>query len=120
MSRTNFENLRVDRLSDNLADLIWDTIKAMARSGPRHRGQVTRAGGGQYRRECCSGYGARQLPEQPSLRAGGPWLALPNSPRRKLLTRKENESLKPSIDALSPLLNAYLRSIGSGPKNTQR
>lgn len=37
--------------------------------------------------------------------------------KRKLITQKETEILKPIIDELAPRLNAYLKSIGKTPKS---
>jgi four helix bundle protein len=118
MARTNFENLRVYRLSEKLADQVWDIVTAwnyfardtvglqLVRSADSVGANIAEGeGGGRYldnRRFVRMSRG--------SLNETKHWLR--RAFKRRLLTRKEVDSLKTVIDELGPTLNAYLKSIG--------
>ena len=120
MARTNFENLRVYQNSEQVSDLIWeiaggwtnfarDTIgKQIVRSADSIGANIAEgAGRGSFadnRRFIRIARG--------SLNETRHWLR--RAYRRKLLTPEQTNSLRPLIDSLSPMLNAYLRSIGKG------
>jgi four helix bundle protein len=118
MERTNFEKLRVYRLSEKLADELWkttigwnyfdrDTVgKQLVRAGDSIGANIAEgAGRGTFldnRRFVRMARG--------SLNESKHWLR--RAHKRGLLTAAQTDSLKPMLDELAPTLNAYLRSIG--------
>jgi four helix bundle protein len=118
MGRTDFEKLDVYRLSEILADRIWDIATRwdyFARQTVG--GQIVRAadsvggnmaegsGRGSYKDNRRFVRIARgSLNETQHL--------LRRAYRRKLLTEPEVNELRPLVDELAPRLNAYLSSIG--------
>jgi four helix bundle protein len=121
MSRTNFENLRVYQLSENLADQIWEVALdwpafAKATLGKQIVRSVDSVGA-----NIAEGVGRGSFQDnrgfvrtaRGSLNETKHWLR--RAFRRKLLTPAQVERLKPLIDSLSPQLNAYLKSIGRVP-----
>ena len=118
MSRTNFENLRVYRLSEDLADQIWDVALGWHQFAKDTIGrQIVRAadsvganiaegsGRGSYqdnRRFVRTARGSLNETQHFLRRAF----------RRKLLTPAQVAKLKPLIENFAPQLNAYLKSIG--------
>ena len=118
MERTNFEKLRVYRLSEKLADELWkivtrwsyferDTVgKQLVRAGDSIGANIAEgAGRGTFldnRRFVRMARG--------SLNETKHWLR--RSHKRSLLTAEQTAGLKPMIDELAPMLNAYLNSIG--------
>jgi four helix bundle protein len=118
MSRTNFEKLRVYRLSETLADEIWDIVsgwrpfakatvgKQVVRSADSIGANIAEGvGRGSYldnRRFVRTARG--------SLNETKHWLR--RAFRRKLLNPPQIEKLKTILDNLAPQLNAYLKSIG--------
>jgi four helix bundle protein len=123
MERTNFENLKVYQLSEDLADLIWEialdwddfaktTIgKQIVRSADSIGANIAEGTGrGSFqdnRRFIRMGRG--------SLNETKHWLR--RAYKRKLLTDEQIKKLKPLINELSPKLNAYLNSIGASEKD---
>ena len=119
MERTNFEKLRVYRLSERLADELWgivmpwgyferDTVgKQLVRAGDSIGANIAEGTGrGTFldnRRFVRMARG--------SLNETKHWLRRSHS--RGLLTTAQTASLKPMMDELAPTLNAYLSSIGS-------
>lgn len=124
MERTNFENLKVYQLSEDLADLIWEIAlewedfakatvgKQIVRSADSIGANIAEgAGRGSFqdnRRFIKMGRG--------SLNETKHWLR--RAYKRKLLTEAQIDKLKPLINELSPKLNAYLNSIGASEKTT--
>jgi four helix bundle protein len=118
MERTNFEKLRVYRLSEKLADELWgivmswgyferDTVgKQLVRAGDSIGANIAEgAGRGRFldnRRFVRIARG--------SLNETKHWLR--RAPKRRLLTVAQIAGLKPMVDELAPTLNAYLNSIG--------
>lgn len=118
MSRTNFENLRVYRLSEDLADQIWDVALGWDQFAKDTIGrQIVRAadsvganiaegsGRGSYqdnRRFVRTARGSLNETQHFLRRAF----------RRKLLTSAQVAKLKPLIENFAPQLNAYLKSVG--------
>jgi len=119
MERTNFENLKVYQLSEELADIIWkiaigwenfakDTVgKQIVRSADSIGANIAEGTGrGSFqdnRRFIIMGRG--------SLNETKHWLR--RAFKRNLLTNEQIAKLKPIIDELAPKLNAYLNSIGT-------
>jgi four helix bundle protein len=117
MNRTNFENLKVYRLSEDLADLIWeiashwdmfnrDTVGKQIVKSSDSVGANIAEGCGRYGRQDNKrfGYFARG-----SLNETKHWLR--RAYRRRLLSPSDIEKLRPLVDELSPKLNAYINSI---------
>ena len=123
MSRTNFENLRVYKLAEEIADLIWeisskwdwfsrDTIgKQVVRSADSIGANIAE-GVGRYGTQDNKrfAYFARG-----SLFETKHWLR--RAFRRKLLTPGQIEELKSKLDELAPRLNAYINSLKVRPKS---
>ena len=121
MSRTNFENLRVYKLSEELADAIWDIVVRWDSFAKDTVGkQIVRAvdsvganisegtGRGSFqdnRRFVRTARGSLNETQHFLRRAF----------KRKLLSKQDVEKLKPIVDNLAPQLNSYLKSIGSNP-----
>ena len=119
MSQTNFQRLDVYKLSEKLADQIWnivikwdalakDTVgKQIIRSADSIGANIAEGDGrGSYqdnRRFIKIAIG--------SLYETKHWLR--RAYTRELLTSVQVEELKLIIDELSPRLNAYLKSIGN-------
>jgi four helix bundle protein len=120
MSRTNFENLRVYKLSEELADAIWDIVakwdafakdtvgRQIVRSADSVGANIAE-GAGRYnfqdnRRFVKIARGSLNETQHFLRRAF----------KRNLLTPEEVKKLKPVVDNLAPQLNSYLQSIGRG------
>jgi four helix bundle protein len=118
MSRTNFENLRVYKLSEELADTIWDIVvrwdsfakdtvgKQIVRAADSVGANISEGTGrGSFqdnRRFVRVARGSLNETQHFLRRAF----------KRKLLFREDVEKLKPIVDNLAPQLNSYLKSIG--------
>ena len=124
MARTNFEDLQVYRLAEELADEIWtvvgdwqyfakDTVgKQLVRAADSIGANIAEGEGrGSYQDNRRFIRIARA-----SLNETRHWLR--RAHRRELLTQTQVDRLKPLIGELAPRLNAYLRSIG--PKATPK
>ena len=117
MTRTSFENLRVYKLSEDLADAIWeiasrwdgfnrDTLGKQIVKSSDSVGANIAEGTGRYGLQDNKrfGYFARG-----SLNETKHWLR--RAYKRKLLSTDEINRLKPLMDELAPKLNAYINSI---------
>src|SRR5262245_11816687 len=126
MARANFEKLRVYKLSEKLADNIWEVVlgwnnfardtvgKQIVRSADGIGANISEgAGRGRYLDNKRFVRMARG-----SLNETQHWLR--QAYKRRLLTQKEIETLGPIIEELGPTLNAYLKSIGPGEKTQKR
>lgn len=122
MAKTNFENLQVYQLSEQLADEIWnvvakwepfakDTIgKQMARAADSIGANIAEGSGrGSFQDNRRFVKIARG-----SLNETKHWLR--RAYNRNLLAKEQVEHLKPLVDELAPRLNAYLKSIGNIPE----
>ena len=130
MERTNFENLQVYKLAEELADVIWETVsgwsafdrdtlgKQIVRSADSVGANIAE-GVGRYGTQDNKrfGYFARG-----SLYETKHWLR--RTYKRKLLTEGEIRKLRPLVDELAPKLNAYIKSISkattNGPRTTNK
>jgi four helix bundle protein len=124
VARSNFENLEVYRLSEKLADEIWDVVlewmplardtvgKQLIRSADSIGANIAEGDGrGTYQDNRRFVRVARG-----SLNETKHWLR--RAYRRKFLNEQTVTSVKALLDELAPRLNAYLRSIG--PKNDDK
>ena len=118
MASKGFEDLRVYRLSEDLADAVWDMVVGWDQFAQMTvGGQLVRAadsiganiaegsGRGTYkdnRRYARIGRGSLNETRHFLRRAY----------RRKLLNESQVNALQPVIAELGPRLNAYIRSIG--------
>ncbi len=118
VARTNFENLRVYRAAEELADVAWEIVcewRLLARDTVGK--QLVRAADS-IGANIAEGSGRGSNPDyrhflriaRGSLCETQHWLR--RAFRRKLLTPKQVECLKAMLDSLAPALNAYLASIG--------
>jgi four helix bundle protein len=117
--RTGFEGLNVYKLSERLADEIWDIVltwnffardtvgKQLVRAADSIGANIAEGSGrGSYadnKRFFRTARGSLNETQHFLRRAY----------RRKLLTEKQVQSLKPLVDELAPRLNAFLKSIGT-------
>ena len=123
MSRTNFENLRVYKLSEALADEIWkivcrwnafvrDTVgKQIVRSADSIGANIAE-GIGRYNFQDNQHFvkiARGSLNETQHF--------LRRAFKRNLLTPADVKKLKPLVDDLAPQLNSYLKSIGRGQED---
>jgi four helix bundle protein len=118
--RTNFENLRVYRAAEDLADEIYDIVsnwrtlaqdtvgKQLVRSADSIGANIAEGSGRGTNKE----YRQFLRVARGSLYETKHWLR--RAYRRKLLTSEQTGSLKPMVDSLVPALNAYLKSVGRG------
>ena len=125
MSRTAFENLRVYRLSETLADEIWniverwqtfarDTVgKQVVRSADSIGANIAEGSG----RGSNQDYRRFLRISRGSLYETLHWLR--RAYNRKLLTAKQTSEFRLIISELSPTLNAYLRSVSKSAASTK-
>ena len=125
MAKTHFENLRVYRLSEDLADSLWDMViewRVFARDTIGK--QLVRAADS-VGANIAEGSGRGSVPDnrrfvriaRGSLYEAKHWLR--RAYKRNLLTNDQVDSLKQNIDELTLTLNGYLRSLQktSNPKS---
>lgn len=123
MKSKSFENLRVYRLSEDLADCLWDVVGTWSTLAKDTVGkQGIRAADG-IGANIAEGYGRGSYADnrrfvriaRGSLYEVRHWLR--RAYRRRLLTKTQIDRLKAILDNLGPQLNAYLKSIGrsTGP-----
>ena len=122
MARTQFENLRVYRLAEQLADEVWAVVERWP-GFPRNTvgGQLVRAADS-IGANIAEGTGRGSFQDnrrfvkiaRGSLSEVQHWLR--RAYQRKLLSDDEVACLRPLIEELSPKINAYLNSIGNVEK----
>jgi len=119
MAKSDFENLKVYQMSEQLADEIWDVVIGWDRfARDTIGGQIVRAADS-IGANIAEGSGRRSFQDnrrfiriaRGSLKETQHFLR--RAYRRKLLDDKQVKKIKPLIDNLAPMLNAYLRSIGT-------
>jgi four helix bundle protein len=117
MARTNFENLRVYQLAEELADEVWDVVvtwsvfardtvgKQLVRAADSVGANIAEGSGRASRID------NRRFVRiaRGSLYESKHWLR--RAFRRKLLSKEQVDSLKATIDELTRTLNGYLRSL---------
>ncbi len=119
MSRTNFENLRVYKLSEELADTIWDVVVRWDSFAKETVGKQIIRAADSVGANISEGTGPGSFQDnrrfvriaRGSLNETQHFLR--RAFKRKLLSRQDVEKLKPIVDNLALQLNSYLKSIGS-------
>lgn len=118
MSKANFANLRVYKLSEELADEIWDIATGWNRFAKNTVGEQVVRSADSIGANIAEGTGRGTYADnrrfvrtaRGSLNETIHWLR--RAYRRRLLTKEQIKKLKPLIDNLPPQLNSYLKSIG--------
>ncbi|MFB2923872.1 MULTISPECIES: four helix bundle protein [Aerosakkonema] len=124
MTKPNFQNLHVYKLSEKLADEIWTIVNKWDKFAKYTIGkQIVRAADsiGANIAEESGRYNFQDNRRfvriaRASLYETRHWLR--RAYTRKLLTDEQIHKFIPIVDELSPKLNAYLNSIGNTPKKT--
>ena len=124
MAKSDFESLKVYQMAENLADEIWDVVLRWDRfARDTVGGQIVRAADsiGANIAEGC-GRGSFQDNRRFIRIARGSLKEtqhfLRRAYKRKLLDDTQVNTIKPLVDNLAPMLNAYLRSIGAVPNRS--
>lgn len=119
MERTNFEKLRVCRLSEKLADELWKIVMGWSYFDRDTVGKQLVRAGDSIGTNIAEGAGRGTFLDnrrfvrmaRGSLNETKHWLR--RAHKRNLLTMAQTNALKPMLDELVPTLNAYLSSIGA-------
>jgi len=119
MARTNFENLQVYQLAERLADEIWRIVRAWDYFARDSVGKQAVRAADSIGANIAEGTGRGSFQDnrrfvrmaRGSLYETRHWLR--RAYNRDLLTSEQINKTKPIIDDLSPMLNSYLKSIGS-------
>jgi four helix bundle protein len=125
MAKSNFENLAVYKLSEEVADRIWDVVAGWQNFAKDTVGKQLVRAADSIGANIAEGTGRGTYQEnrrfvriaRASLNETKHWLR--RAYQRKLLSDSETNQLKPLIDELAPRLNAYLRSIGTERQQLQ-
>jgi four helix bundle protein len=119
MAKSDFENLKVYQMSEKLADEIWEVVLGWDRFARNTvGGQIVRAADS-IGANIAEGAGRGTFNEnrrfiriaRGSLKETQHFLR--RAYMRKLLNERQINTIKPFIDNLAPMLNGYLRSIGT-------
>lgn len=122
MARTNFESLQIYQLAEMLADEVWNVVLGWEYFAKDSVGKQMVRAADSIGANIAEGSGRGSLQDnrrflrmaRGSLYETQHWLR--RAYLRKLLTSKQVQKLKPTIDELTPKLNAYLRSINNAAK----
>jgi four helix bundle protein len=124
MAKSDFEKLKVYQMSETLADEIWDVVLGWDRfARDTVGGQIVRAADSTGANIAeGSGRGSFQDNRRFIRIARGSLKEtqhfLRRAYERKLLDANQVNKIKPLVDNLAPMLNAYLRSIGAVPNRS--
>jgi four helix bundle protein len=118
MAPTNFENLRIYALSEQLADLVWRIVVRWDTFARETVGKQIVKSADSVGANIAEGVGRWGLQDQKrfiyiargSLNETKHWLR--RAYRRQLLSSHDVENLKPLVSELAPKLNAYANSLG--------
>jgi four helix bundle protein len=118
MVRTNFENLKVYQLSENIADLVWDIVIKWDRLAQDTVGKQLIRAADSVGANIAEGTGRGSYADnrrfariaRGSLFEVKHWLR--RAYRRVLLSKNEVSELQGLINELTPKLSAYINSIG--------
>ena len=124
MATTSFENLRVYQFSEKLADEVWTVVAGWSHLAQDTVGKQLIRAADSIGANIAEGTGRGSFRDNKrfvriargSLYETRHWLR--RAFRHGLLQGKDIDSLKPTIDQLCPMLNAYLKSIGSRVKRS--
>lgn len=126
MARSNFENLAVYQLSEDIADEVWGIVLAWNTLARDTVGKQLVRADDSIGANIAEGEGRGSFKDNQrfvriargSLNETKHWLR--RAYKRKLLDQQQIKTLKPLLDELAPRLNAYLNSIGKTkqPKTT--
>jgi len=130
MERTNFEELQVYILAENLADAIWDVVRSWDYLAKDTVGKQMIRAADSIGANLAEGTGRGTFEDnrrfirmaRGSLYETQHWLR--RAYKRSLLRKQEVALLKPIVSELSPKLNAYYRSVnkaalGKGKQSTK-
>jgi four helix bundle protein len=118
MARTNFENLKVYRLAEDLADEIWKVVRKWDSFARDTVGKQIVRCADSIGANIAEGTGRGSFQDnrrfarvaRGSLYETRHWLR--RAYVRDLLTDQQVNRIRPLVDNLSPMLNSYLKSIG--------
>ena len=116
--RSNFERLRVYRLSEKIADQIWTLVLGWDSFARKTVGQQLVRAADSVGANIAEGEGRGSYADNKRFvrTARGSLNETKHFLRRaycrKLLRTRDVDALKPLLDELAPKLNAYLKSIG--------
>ena len=118
MARNTFENLEVYRLSERLADSVWEIVVRWDHLARDTVGKQLIRAADSVGANIAEGCGRQSYNDnrrfvriaRGSLYEVQHWLR--RAFRRRLLTREQTAALHNTLEALAPKLNAYLKSIG--------
>lgn len=121
MGRTQFEELEVYLLSEQLADSVWNIVQQWEPFAKTTVGRQIVRSADSVGANIAEGTGRGTYQDnrrfariaRSSLNETQHWLRRAYS--RKLLSQEQIAALKPLVDELAPRLNAYIRSIGLVP-----
>ena len=123
MAQSNFEKLRVYQMSEKIADEVWKIVKGWNPLARDTVGKQLLRAADSVRANIAEGTGRGSYQDnrrfvriaRGSLYETRHWLR--RAYNRELLTKDQITLLKPLVDNLTPMLNAYLRSIGKTASN---
>ena len=126
MQKTQFEDLRVYQLSDQLADRIWNIVIQWSVFGKETIGKQIVKSADSIGANIAEGSGRGSYADNKrfvkiargSLFETKHWLQ--RAYKRDLLTNSQIKELKLLVDELSPKLSAYINSIGSKGKGNKQ
>lgn len=123
MAKAAFERLEVYRLSERLADRVWNIVLCWTFLAQDTVGKQLIRAADSIGANIAEGYGRGDAKDhrrflrvaRGSLNETSHWLR--RAFVRKLLTKDEIQTLRPLVDELGPRLNAYMKSIQDVPKS---
>jgi four helix bundle protein len=126
MVRTNFENLRVYQLSEEISDLIWDMVVKWKRLAQDTVGKQLIKAADSIGANIAEGTGRGSYADnrrfariaRGSLFEVKHWLR--RAYRRDLLSETEVSKLQNLINELTPKLSAYINSISNRKKKADK
>jgi four helix bundle protein len=123
MSRTNFENLRVYQLAEQLADEIWNIVLRWDTFARDTVGRQVVRSADSIGANIAEGTGRHSFQDNRRfvrVARGSLYETqhfLRRAFKRKLLSPGDVKKVKPLVDNLAPQLNSYLKSIGRDHKD---
>ena len=126
MERTNFENLRIYQLSEQLSDNIWEIVVKWNRLAQDTVGKQLINAADSIGANIAEGTGRGSYADnrrfakiaRGSLFEVKHWLR--RAYKRELLSKNEVSKLQNLINELTPKLSAYIRSIGNRKEKSDK